>query len=189
MTADHRAQAREALLDLARDEGAARWIVATGGSMRPLIRPGDRLLVAIGARPERIGQVVIVQRDGTSVAHRIVAIRSDRPAAPWVMKGDAEPIADAPVATEDVVGVVLGRGRSDGSTHRRGFDGRLARTIARFSWVGGRVAWRLRRMSRRLPAWAAAIGLRILIPLTRVPTRLISAPIPWLDQETRAEGR
>jgi hypothetical protein len=189
MIADHRAQARAALIDLAREHGSERWIEARGGSMAPIIRPGDRLLVAIGARPERLGQVVVVQRPNVTVAHRIVGRRRKDPAAPWTTKGDAECLADAAFAADDVIGVVLSIARPDGSIHRYGLDGRVARLIASMSAAGGRLAWILRRLSGRLPGPVAAVALRLFMPLTRVPTRLISAPIPWLDQEIRAERR
>lgn len=189
MTVDHRAQARAALVDIGRERDVERWIEARGSSMIPIIRPGDRLLVAIGSLPVRIGQVVIVQRDNRSVAHRIVGRRRNEALAPWITKGDAELLADAPFAVADVIGIVLAARGADGSTRRRGFDGPLARLVALASGTGGRIAWMLRRAGTRMPRRPASIGLRFLLPLTRVPTRLISAPIPWLDQETRAEGR
>jgi hypothetical protein len=189
MSAEHRAVARAGLLDIAHAHQADDWIVATGTSMLPTIRPGDRLLVSFRRPPERIGQVVVVERDSHRVAHRIVAIRPDDPAGGWIMKGDAESFADAPFHAGDVVGVVVGVARPSGAIRRRGFDGSSARWIARASRFGARFARRSRRLTGRLPGPIADLSLRILLPLTRVPTRLISAPMPWFDQETRAEGR
>ena len=189
MSSDRRTIARAGLREISRERGMERWIDAHGTSMLPTIRPGDRILVAVGRQPERLGQVVIVERGGHDVAHRLVAGRPGAPAARWVTKGDGETFPDAGNVPPFVVGVVLGVAGRGGSVRRRGFDGPTARWIALASRLGGGAARRSRRLCGRMPGPLGDLSLRVLLPLTRVPTRLISAPWPWLNQETRAEGR
>ena len=189
MSSDRRTIARAGLSEIARERGMERWIDAHGTSMLPTIRPGDRILVAVGRQPERLGQVVIVERGGFDVAHRLVAGRPGAPAARWVTKGDGETFPDAGNVPPFVVGVVLGVAGRGGSVRRRGFDGPTARWIALASRLGGGAARRSRRLCGRMPGPLGDLILRVLLPLTRVPTRLNSAPWPWQNQETRAEGR
>ncbi len=69
---DPRDLARTALLETWRRDGAEARIEATGGSMLPGIRPGDRLLVGFGAQGARTGDVVLFRHGGMVVAHRVV---------------------------------------------------------------------------------------------------------------------
>lgn len=75
----------------------SRWgfAVVRGDSMRPALRPGDRLLVRYGARVLP-GRVVVARfADGTVVVKRAV----ERRAAGWWLRGDA-PAAVAPDAVD-----------------------------------------------------------------------------------------
>ena len=75
-TMDPRDLARLAMLETWRRDGAEAWIEATGGSMLPLIHPGDRLLVGFGAHPAVQGDVILFRHGGLVVAHRVVGVRS-----------------------------------------------------------------------------------------------------------------
>lgn len=85
-----------------------------GDSMRPALRPGDRLLVRYGGRV-RPGRVVVARfADGTVVVKRAV----ERRAGGWWLLGDAPPelapgAVDSrhrgPVADHDVLAVVVVR--------------------------------------------------------------------------------
>jgi hypothetical protein len=160
--------------------------------MEPLIQPGDRLLVAFGERPEHTGQVILWQVDGTFVAHRLVAHRlvSDGrggAAVRLIAKGDAEAYADRAIGSGDVFGVVRKVRHRDGRVDSRGLDDTPGELVALLSWWGGQIARLGRMATRRAPAGGPLLSC--LLILSRVPTRVLTALMPWLVQETRAEGR
>ncbi|WP_440899357.1 signal peptidase I, partial [Actinosynnema sp.] len=85
-----------------------RPVVVTSGSMGPLVRPGD--VVLLDPAPDReplVGDVVVYSRSGApSVMHRVVGRDDD---GRYRTRGDANPTPDAaPVAPEDVLGRVRG---------------------------------------------------------------------------------
>jgi len=195
MTPDRpKAIARAALFERYRADRAAVWIEATGLSMTPLIRPGDRLLVGFGERPHHTGQVILCAVDEAFVAHRLVAHRlvvdrEGRPSVRLIAKGDAEAFPDRSVASGDVFGVVRAIRRADGRVVTVGLDDTPGAIVALASWWGGRAARFGRRLARRAPARTGPPLMSTLLILSRVPTRLITALMPWFVQETRAEGR
>jgi len=195
MTVDRgRAAARFALFERYRAARAEVWIEATGTSMTPLIQPGDRLLVAFGGRPDHTGQVILCQVDGAFVAHRLVAHRlvvgeGGRPGLRLTAKGDAEAFPDRSVSPADVFGVIRSIRRADGRVTTLGLDDTPGAIVARISWWSGCAARLSRRLVRRAPPRTGRPLMTILLNLTRVPTRLTTALMPWLVQETRAEGR
>ena len=94
-----------------------RWGVAVvrGDSMRPTLRPGDRLLVSYRRRP-RVGDVVVARfPDGTVAVKRAVERRTPRAGQPcwWLLSDDPERGVDSrhrgAVADQDVVAVSLVR--------------------------------------------------------------------------------
>lgn len=195
MTTERRAVARAALFEGYRRDRATTWIEATGPSMEPLIHPRDRLLVAFGARPERTGQVILCAVDGRFVAHRLVAHRiaidpAGDPLVRLIAKGDAEALPDRAIAPESVVGIVQAIRRAEGGrVVKYGLDDTPSALVAVVSWWGGRAARRSRRVARLAPPRLGPALLIALLTLSRVPTRVITALMPWLAQETRAEGR
>jgi len=90
-------------------QGYAVRFRAGGGSMRPAIGDGDvitvRPVVPVRLTPGR----VIVYRDRDRVfAHRIVAVSSAPPSGAFlVVRGDAAPDCDPPVAPSQVLGEVV----------------------------------------------------------------------------------
>ena len=89
--------------------GGAVSLVATGHSMTPAIRSGDRLAIEpLGAVP-RTGDVLACATDGGLVIHRVVGRRGGR----LVVRGDVAPASDPPVPIEAVLGAVtrVERGR------------------------------------------------------------------------------
>lgn len=195
MTIEGRSLARATLFEAYRRDRVTTWIEATGPSMEPLIHPGDRLLVAFGARPERTGQVILCAVDGRFVAHRLVAHRlltdpAGDPLVRLIAKGDAEALPDRAIAPESVVGIVQAiRRGEDGRRISYGLDDTPSAVVAVVSWWGGRAARRSRRVARHAPPRFGPALLFALLTLSRVPTRVITALMPWLAQETRAEGR
>lgn len=195
MTAlDSRILARAAVFERYRADRVTTWIEATGPSMEPTIHPGDRLLVAFGERPERTGQVIVCTVAGAFVAHRLVAHRlvavgSDAPVVRLIAKGDAEALPDREIAVGDVVGVVRAVRRGDGRVVTLGLDDTPGAIVARVSWWSGSAARLGRRLARHAPANTERPLVSVVLVLSRVPTRLITALMPWLVQEIRAEGR
>lgn len=107
-------------VELAREHLAAgRPLIAkvSGLSMWPLVRPGQRVVIA-PERRVRVGDLALVALGRTLVLHRVVQLGPD-----IVTKGDAVARTDPPVTRSDVLG------RVDG--------GRFGPLIARLSWVGG----------------------------------------------------
>ena len=131
---DPRDLARTALLETWRRDGAEARIEATGGSMLPGIRPGDRLLVGFGAQGARTGDVVLFRHGGMVVAHRVVGIRRG---GGLITKGDNEPFATEEVGPAALLGVVRAVERGSRGQTRRGLGGRSGAMTARLSRMAG----------------------------------------------------
>ena len=170
-----------------RDAGTETWLETRGTSMRPLVRPGGRMLVAFGASPARVGEVIVFERYDGIVAHRLVGRRRRDGAEQLIVKGDNEAYFDPPIGQDDVLGVVRGvRLAETGPVLRRGLDGRTGRVIAGVSRSSGRGARLARRVAEHTPDPIRRTALRAIPTLARVPTRLMLAPI---TQESGAGGR
>ena len=74
-----------------------------GGSMGPWIRSGDTVVVE-RAVDVRAGEVLVFERDGRLIAHRVIARTEDG----WITRGDAVERSDLPVGEELIVGRVRG---------------------------------------------------------------------------------
>ena len=173
-------RARRATFELYRQQAISTWIEAQGGSMRPLIAPGTRMLVEFGAAPARVGDIVLFPLGDLVVAHRVVACRTG---TTLVVKGDAEPYADRPLDRTELLGVVraLRRGPS-GPIIRIGCAGRSARTIARISRLSGRGAALARRAAALFPAPLRRVALQAIPPFARVVAQVLFAPFHWVAQ-------
>ena len=87
-------------------EGVPLALRVRGTSMLPTLWPFETIIVrAIEPAGARIGDVVLLERGGELVVHRIVAAGRD---ATWVTRGDALPANDAPIAASALLGVVIG---------------------------------------------------------------------------------
>jgi hypothetical protein len=147
-TMDPRDLARNAVLETWRRDRAQDWIEATGGSMLPLIRPGDRLLVRFGETAARRGDVIVFRHDGLIVAHRVVGGRQRDGERQLIAKGDNEPKATEDVRPADLLGVVRAVDRGSGRVSSRGLGGVTGGVTARISRVAGSLA----RASARRPS-------------------------------------
>lgn len=83
-------------------DGAELTLVGRGRSMWPVISPGDRVVAGRGT--PRPGDIVLLRTDAGIVTHRLVAVLTDP--ARLVARGDWLDDDDAPVAHEDLLGVV-----------------------------------------------------------------------------------
>ncbi len=77
--------------------------------MFPLLREGDRVLVAHGWAGIRRGDVLVFrQQDRSLVAHRVLRIHHSGQAGPiFFTKGDNTPNFDPPLNASQIVGRVL----------------------------------------------------------------------------------
>ena len=93
------------------ERGAGFWLRATGGSMRPAIRPGTFVyLIPLPERGPALGDVVLASGPGTGhTLHRVKAIHGDQ----ITLRGDANLNDDVPVGRTEIMAiadVVLIRG-------------------------------------------------------------------------------
>lgn len=110
-----------AWLTLAREHlGRGRPLVvrASGFSMWPLVRPGQRVVVE-PRRTLAVGDLALVELGPALVLHRVIALTGDR----VVVKGDHNPSPDPELSRHAVLGVVAG--------------GPLGPLVARLSRLGG----------------------------------------------------
>jgi signal peptidase I len=80
-------------------------LCVTGWSMLPSVWPGDTLVVErVSPDQVRIGDVVVVARDGRLCEHRVVSIVEDSGSRRWITRGDALPVPDRPVLENELLG-------------------------------------------------------------------------------------
>jgi len=124
-------------------------LVAQGLSMRPALRPGDR--VRLEARLPRRGEIVLAVAGKRLVLHRVLRRRGEA----WLLRGDARRCADGWISASDILGVATVRARTGGrELGWRRLDGGSARAygiiIARFLVWARRVRERLRAPRARV---------------------------------------
>ena len=113
-------------------------LVAQGLSMRPALRPGDR--VRLEARLPRRGEIVLAIVGKRLVLHRVLRRRGEA----WLLRGDARRCADGWISAGDILGVATARARTgEPAPAWRRVDGGLARCY-------GLVAARLVLWARRV---------------------------------------
>jgi hypothetical protein len=173
-------EARRAAFEDYRREAISTWIAATGNSMRPLIKPGTRMLVEFGASAVEVGDIVLFPLGDLIVAHRIVAQRWEHGARVLIPKGDGEPYCDKPIHLSDVMGVVRAlRYGADDPAANVGCVGFWARATARISRQSGRGAALARRVAAVLPDRLRQTALRAIPPFARIAARVLFAPVLW----------
>src|ERR1700691_203539 len=85
-------------IEVLRSFGELRF-AATGWSMLPSLWPGDLLMVEkIGADQMRVGEIVLVGRDGKLCARRLLSRPNDSGQPAWITRGDAMCAPDTRVA-------------------------------------------------------------------------------------------
>jgi hypothetical protein len=103
----------EALIEIVRaavSVGGAAWIRVTGKSMNPIIRHGDRVLIAASRRPPTRGAIMLLDAGGSPLLHRVVRVSGGS----VVTKGDSRTVTDKPHLIGSIIGraVVVRRGSS-----------------------------------------------------------------------------
>ncbi len=87
--------------------GLERLKVVAGDDMRPSIRPDEALLLDRSARPAMGDAVAFRNKFGLVVVHRLRYAAGGY----YFTKGDNCPLFDFPFREEDLLGVVVGKGR------------------------------------------------------------------------------
>ena len=96
----------ELFLEVLKSAGQA-WLAVTGASMLPSIWPGDVLEVHRQAVSEiSPGDVVLCERHGGFLAHRVVGKVGGPKGTLLITRGDALRAPDAPVSSEELLGGV-----------------------------------------------------------------------------------
>ncbi len=106
-TADTGAAVKCALaVEVLRSFGTLRF-AATGWSMLPTVWPGETLVVErVEPDQVRVGDVVLVGREGGLCAHRVVAKAGELGDVRIITQGDAMPAPDQPVIESELLGRV-----------------------------------------------------------------------------------
>jgi signal peptidase I len=115
----------------------------TGSSMFPCMRPGDLLEIRRPTSPVQAGDVVVFERHGKLVAHRVVECAGGI----LVTRGDRLRYPDAPVSEDAILGrvtVIQRRGRAI-APHRTRFERIVSAALSRTEF-GTRVALYFARM-------------------------------------------
>jgi len=124
--------------------GQARLPV-TGSSMFPSMQPGDLLEIRRPTGPIQTGNVVVFERHGKLVVHRVVSQTGDL----FITCGDRVRYPDAPVSAAAILGCVIAierRGRR--IAPRLTPLNRIASSVLRYTEFGTRVALYFARMVR-----------------------------------------
>ena len=115
-------------------EGRKVEIEVAGMSMAPLIRKGDKIIIAPAIESElRVHDIAVVRTDGKLLAHRVVSI------APLRTKGDLADAQDPEWPADSVIGVVIGVRRGGRTFSTGSLEGRLR------SWWSRAIPLRWRR--------------------------------------------
>lgn len=105
------------------------------GSMAPLLAPGDSVQVApLSGAPPQLGALLVVRRGDYWVTHRLIGRMGA--GQQLLLKGDACPLPDVPVASTAVLGIVVARCRGGQWAPLTGSNSKnRLRTLAlRYGW-------------------------------------------------------
>ncbi len=149
------------VLELLTEAGRRPRIRMRGQSMRPLIEPGDELLIEPKPEGFRLGDVVLYRHDGRSIVHRVVGWRRPGARRLLILKGDRALGFDPPIAEERICGRVVewlgATGSTDYRSSRWRIFGRLAALLSVTAGIGYETCHALRRRGRR---WSRSWGDR-----------------------------
>jgi signal peptidase I len=124
---------------------------AVGWSMLPAVWPGDTLVVERTPEEARVGDIVVVGRDGKLCGHRVVSIGGEPGNPQWITQGDALPVPDRPVRRSELLGrvaYVIRAGERVAVPAKLSVVERLIAGIVRRCVLAGRALVYLRRMIR-----------------------------------------
>lgn len=82
-----------------------RTFLISGGSMEPILKAGDVVIVRHGQVEDiQIGDVILFNDGSRAVLHRVMEIKPANDGVEFITQGDANNIADAPVRMDQVEG-------------------------------------------------------------------------------------
>ena len=97
----------ETVLELWSEKRARTQSVISGDSMAPSIRDGDTVVIEHGDGRPRIGDVVVVRREGAIVVHRLIHRDVQGGHERFLTRGDRCRGIDPPVRRDQIVGKVV----------------------------------------------------------------------------------
>jgi signal peptidase I len=167
----YQAAAREVWRTAAAGGGSLRLTI-TSDSMRPLLRTGDVVVVQpIEPRALLPGAVIVVQRGGEWITHRLVAVDERG----WHTHGDNTRYADEAASAAEIVGRVIAIEQADQTIDLeqpqwRAIDRRInrvqrlqVRMFATLRKWGGTRSSRIARACAALINWPFQLAVRLLI--------------------------
>jgi hypothetical protein len=104
---------KEAVIELALDllkQGHSVEIPASGYSMFPILRPGDKVVVSPIKEIDLItpGDVIVVHRENSFIMHRLVEIRKERSGVvKYLLQGDCMMSPDSPLSPDHLAGIAV----------------------------------------------------------------------------------
>lgn len=141
----------ELAAEVLRSFGTLRF-AATGWSMLPSIWPGETLVVErVEPHQVRIGDVVLVGREGRLCAHRVVSTVEGSGTPQWFTQGDAMSVPDCPVAENELLGrvaYVIRSGKNVTLSTELSAPAKVIAKIVRRSFFAARVLVSLHSMVR-----------------------------------------
>jgi len=139
--------------EVLRSFGTLRF-AATGWSMLPSVWPGETLVVErVEPDQVRIGDVVVVGREGRLCAHRVIGTEGDPENPQWITQGDGLPSPDCPVAGDELLGRVaylIRAGKMIAVPAELGVVDNVIARVVRHSLPAARALVYLNRMRRAL---------------------------------------
>jgi len=132
---------------------------AIGWSMLPAVWPGDTFVVE-PVTPDQacVGDVVVVGRNGTLCAHRVVAVNDKAGNQQWITQGDALAAPDPAVSANELLGRVT-------------YLIRAGRCIAVDAKLNVSKRWIAKIVRRSVPAARALVFLHGMV-------RTLQKPVP-----------
>lgn len=100
-------------LDIWKDQGKQHRISIAGNSMLPLMRDGDRVMVAHGNAGVQPGDVIVFWQSERLMVHRVIQIDVAREYSQFLTKGDNVSSFDPPVVVDQIIGRVMAIQRGD----------------------------------------------------------------------------
>lgn len=97
----------DTILEIWAEEHETTTCAISGNSMAPLIRNGDLITIAHGARDLRRGDIVVFRQEGKLVVHRLLRAALPGDAGLALTKGDNRATTDPPLRRESIVGKVI----------------------------------------------------------------------------------
>lgn len=152
------------------------WFRVKTGSMRPIIEPGEKVLVRkITAAAAKRGDIVLYRSGADYITHRLVGFKTQEGRALFLVKGDACPVPED-LAPEAVRGKVIVIEKNGGRKLRLdSLRGRI---------VNGYLGWkncRFRRLGAAIDLYQEQMRPNPVFPFLRFAYRLARLPAAALQ--------